>query len=208
MCFPSYHLPHRADHQQHSLEELLIKITYMAALRYNISTGSENPRIFCFEQQKQVKSVREAQWAVSAAFPIFLNCFVTSCRSKIFQQQYQELFPKLPAEQTWDTLWHQESRQESTSQTAACTTLFRNCSNVPFLNDGSNTLKAPMFHQTSPYETCLEELKKLFASPPSTPALGLFAVTWRCRHRHHASPALCATSAHRVSVTNCTNEGC
>lgn len=38
-------------------------------------------------------------------------------------------------------------------------------------------LKAPMVCQTPPQETFLEEFKKLFVSPPSSPALGLFAGT-------------------------------
>jgi len=96
----------------------------------------------------------------------------------------------------------------SASPRASRTTHFRHSSSVPFLNDGSHTLKAPSFHQTSPQETCLEEFQKLFASPCSIPALGLFAVTWRCRHDQHTSPALRASSAHRVSVTHCTNDSC
>lgn len=209
--FPSYDLLYWAEHQQHPLEGLLVKIMYMAALRHNIRTGRENQQILSFEQQHQGKSVWEVQRAVSAAFPVFLNCFVTPCKSKIFQQPYQKLFPKLPAEQIWDTHQHQESHRSqlpSTSQTASRTALFRHCSSMPFLNGGSNTLKAPTFHQASPQETCLEKFKKLFAPPRSTTALGLFAVTWRCRHHQHASPALRASPAHQVSVTNCTNEGC
>lgn len=69
---------------------------------------------------------------------------------------------------------------------------FRHCSSVPVLNNGSNTLKAPPFHQTSPREACLQEFGTLLASPPCTPGLGLCAVTWRCLP--HAS------SAHGVSV--------
>lgn len=44
--------------------------------------------------------------------------FLTWCKSKLFQEPYQKAFPKLPAEQTWETQEPHRRQLPPTSQTA------------------------------------------------------------------------------------------
>lgn len=59
-------------------------------------------------------------------------------------------------------------------------------------------------------EPCLEEFKELYGCPPSSPALGLFAVTWdadtACTPSPFPPPP--AQLSSQGLVTDCTDEGC
>lgn len=139
----------------------------------------------------------------SAIFLVFCFFwfFLTSCKNKIFQQLYQKTLPKLLRSRKPTGFSCHLLPKQLLSSAIHHSAVFKRW---------LNTLKPSMLCQIPLEEPCLEEFKELYGCPPSSPALGLFAVTWGCRHCLHtfSLPPPPAQLSSQGLVTDCTDEGC
>lgn len=121
MYFPSYHLLYWAEHQQHPLGGLLIKIMHMAALRHKHwkrKPANTQLRIATARQECAQSASEQSQ----QHFLFFLTALQHHVKARSFSNQ--KLVPKLPAEHTRDTHQHQQTHSSllSTSYTASLLT--------------------------------------------------------------------------------------
>lgn len=193
MCFPGYHLLYWAEDQRHPSEGLLITVSNKAQKTLEEKTSKYS-----------VLNSNKARVHERCNFSYLFNIM-----------QKQDLSATV-SESSLSCLLSKPQRAGKPQESAATSSQpaelllspgIRHC--AVFTRRLKHLEKHPCCARFLQRRLAWRNLRSLHACPPSSPAVGLFAVTWRCQHCLHTFPYPAPPSelSSQALLTNYTNEG-